>query len=483
MSRKEWNRLQNKFALCTLGSSELPTKSVDCPPGKLYPTAAKVPDPIHILFVGVAPPRKGDHFYTDPKDGLALGLFKILSQLGWPCSNVSGFLDQGFFFTHTAKCPIKGTWKPSKPVSLFCSTQFLKREIEILQPSAVCWLSKKVGYPVAKALVREWDSQIELEFGHVTPVDVGGRKLHLLATNWPGRGQQRITKSHLRHLIDATGVDRAHPAFIPFPMGLVQQWLQYERWNNNDRQLHKELGVALNDWEGRFRMLLWITRRVLDDFAVADQIPRNYMQDVALEYHLSYWFITARLCYDSLAFAAVQLSAQRDRGQLPKTSFNALSAHQSRQSYEAMTKAALQIVQSARSIFKELKDVRDSLVHFIGKSGGRAEAPKQVNIDIPNREGVRFTLDTSRFADLYGDIPKWPVEATIQKHFRHLYELASRLECCFLDHAAQDKLPGVFWQVERDVLGFVGFSEVEDHSGPKWEKAYHLTRRRPRRKK
>jgi hypothetical protein len=207
MSKTAWNQLQDQVARCTSCSTEFPDKNVECPPGKLYPTATDIPDPLQILFVGVAPPRHGEHFYSDPKDRLALGLFKILSELDRPCSNIEEFLGQGFFLTHTAKCPLQGTWKPSKPVSMFCSSRFLTREIQILQPAAVCWLSKNVGYPVATSLVKTWDNKIELEFGQVVPVRVADQQLHVLATVWPGRGREPIARDHLRNLVAAIDKD------------------------------------------------------------------------------------------------------------------------------------------------------------------------------------------------------------------------------------------------------------------------------------
>ena len=50
--------------------------TVSCPPGEIYPTP---PAEVKLLFVGVAPPSPGKHFYSDPNDGLKHGLFSILN--------------------------------------------------------------------------------------------------------------------------------------------------------------------------------------------------------------------------------------------------------------------------------------------------------------------------------------------------------------------------------------------------------------------
>ena len=56
-------------------------------------------------------------------------------------------------------------------VSLFCSSHFLKREVETLLPKSDCWLSKGVGLPVARSLVDQWDGQ-RLKFGEVVRVNI-----------------------------------------------------------------------------------------------------------------------------------------------------------------------------------------------------------------------------------------------------------------------------------------------------------------------
>src|SRR2546425_4401951 len=120
-------RFQNQIASCTLCKKEFPRIKVDCPPGLLYP---RPPQPVKILFVGVAPPQKGRHFYcTNINDNLRRGLFAVLNQLKWPCKDLNDFFRYGFFLVHTAKCAIQGTTKPCLHVSRFCSSHHLKREI------------------------------------------------------------------------------------------------------------------------------------------------------------------------------------------------------------------------------------------------------------------------------------------------------------------------------------------------------------------
>jgi len=200
----EWNALQMEIAQCVLCTKRFP--EVDCPPGRIPPANLPPPDWIKVLFIGVAPPHKGCHFYTDPKDRLRKGLFKILKELGHPCDGVDAldftpFLDSHFYLIHAAKCAIRGTSKPSVDVSRFCSSHHLKREIEVLQPNAVCWLSKNVCYPVCQSLNREWGTGRGVPFGEATSVTMGGRNIYFLATKWPGRGGEEDTRMHLDELL------------------------------------------------------------------------------------------------------------------------------------------------------------------------------------------------------------------------------------------------------------------------------------------
>jgi hypothetical protein len=197
-----WKIFQDEIARCTLCRTELPHISVDCPRGTVYPETLERPSPIRVLFVGVAPPEKGRHFYADPKDRLKAGLFAVLDKLGVSCRDVDEFVGHGFFLVHTAKCAIQGTTKPSRAVSRYCASQFLHREIEQLRPRAVCFLSKNVGYPVCLDLYQRWSGGEPPPFGKVTAVTVGDMQVHLLATNWPGRGWQAETETHLRPLLE-----------------------------------------------------------------------------------------------------------------------------------------------------------------------------------------------------------------------------------------------------------------------------------------
>lgn len=200
-----WNLLQNQIAGCIRCKAKFPNIGVDCPPGRLYPSP---PQPVKVLFVGVAPPEKGRHFYTDPNDNLRRGLFAVLNQLKWPCNNLCDFFRYGFFLVHTAKCARKGTTKPSLRVSRFCSSHYLKQEIELLLRDGICWLSKNVGYPVAQELSLQWSVQGgHLPYGQVTSVTIKGKQVQLLATAWPGMPFLKpLTQSHLELLFKALGL-------------------------------------------------------------------------------------------------------------------------------------------------------------------------------------------------------------------------------------------------------------------------------------
>jgi hypothetical protein len=154
-----WFQLQageGGVAGCTRCRTEISRVEVECPPGLLYPPGCEPPDAVRVLFVGVAPPKTGRHFYTDPADNLRRGLFDILRELDRPCRDVPDFLARGFFLVHTAKCAIRGTTKPNLRVSRCCGATHLRREIECLMPDGICFLSKNIAFPVSTDLLPRW---------------------------------------------------------------------------------------------------------------------------------------------------------------------------------------------------------------------------------------------------------------------------------------------------------------------------------------
>ncbi len=199
----KWNKIQQEIKDCTRCAKELPHLNVVYPPGNLYP---KPPNPVQVIFVGVAPPRPGGHFYSDNKDKLRQGLFAVLAKLGIQCKTIDDFLDNGLFLLHTAKCPIHDTWKPNKKVSLYCSSKHLTKEIEALSPKAVCFLSKSVGYPVMQKMLSTWEISKTVKFKTVTKVKIANHWIHFIATAWPGRGWEKETKNHVSKLFRSVGI-------------------------------------------------------------------------------------------------------------------------------------------------------------------------------------------------------------------------------------------------------------------------------------
>ena len=178
----------------------MPNIGVDYPPRLLYPDGIKPPNPVKILFVGVAPPKTGHSFHTNPSDNLWLGLSSVMRDIRRPCATLPVFYDRGFFLLHTAKCSIRGTTSPHIEVSQLCSSVHLSKEIDCLAPEAVCWLSKNVCFPVAQAEAARRGFSSRLHFGVPVALPVGSKSVLFLATAWPGRGWQEITRRHLEAL-------------------------------------------------------------------------------------------------------------------------------------------------------------------------------------------------------------------------------------------------------------------------------------------
>ena len=158
--------------------------SVVCPPGILYPLP---PSEVAVLFVGVAPPRPTEHFYSVSNDGLRRGLFSVLRECGYECSSVDDFHAHGFYLSHTAKCPIADTPKPIREVCVFCSSKHLTTEIHALQPKAVCFLSKTTGLASCVAIAGSLGYRKAIRPGEVFQIVMEERPLSVLVTGWPGR--------------------------------------------------------------------------------------------------------------------------------------------------------------------------------------------------------------------------------------------------------------------------------------------------------
>ena len=202
-----WHNLQEQVAGCSRCRIELPRIAVECPPGVLYPPGIAPSPSVRVLFVGVAPPETGRHFYTDPSDNLLRGLLDILQELDRPCRDLRDFIARGFFLVHMAKCAIRGTPYPNLRVSKLCASTHLCREIECLAPDGICFLSKKIGLPVAAGLLPRWGAAGHLPFGEVISVNIAGKTARAIATTWPGREVHKpVAKAHVEALFSRLGV-------------------------------------------------------------------------------------------------------------------------------------------------------------------------------------------------------------------------------------------------------------------------------------
>lgn len=120
----DWQSIQGEIPSCRKCREELPDLQVDAPPGQDYIDCISrfLPSsPVRILFIGVAPPERGQHFYnTTSSDRLRRGLFNILRELSQFSEDASSdeaklreFSERGFFFLHMAKCARQNITKPS----------------------------------------------------------------------------------------------------------------------------------------------------------------------------------------------------------------------------------------------------------------------------------------------------------------------------------------------------------------------------------
>ncbi|NGZ09854.1 MAG: hypothetical protein CV088_10775 [Nitrospira sp. LK70] len=198
-----WQALQSEVTSCVACRTAISELPVDCPPGLIYPHGVVPPDPLRILFIGVAPPKRGCHFYTDPHDNLRLGLFRVLASIGVRLTSISDFLDQGFFLVHTATCGIQGTHKPDHRVSEACARRFLAREIDVLCPVAICGLSANIVHPVLLDIGNDWTMDQPLALGRLSRAVVNGRQYTIMATKYPTMQWEVEMRMHIGELLGA----------------------------------------------------------------------------------------------------------------------------------------------------------------------------------------------------------------------------------------------------------------------------------------
>lgn len=199
----EWNLIQDDIAHCEHCREQFPNLTVRCPPGRIH---GDVSSTISVLFVGVAPPRPGEHFNSSTPDKLRVGLFRVLSEIGFPCISLSDFRSYGFLLVHTAKCAYDESWKANLDISKFCAPKHLRREIEVLHPRAICILSKTVGPSVATVLAQGWGNDLAPSVGEITHLRIGSHTLYALVTLQPVRGWERRTQIHIAALFESAGL-------------------------------------------------------------------------------------------------------------------------------------------------------------------------------------------------------------------------------------------------------------------------------------
>lgn len=269
---------------------------------------------------------------------------------------------------------------------------------------------------------------------------------------------------------------------FPFPLGLVWQWRndewrRYARENNIDlatvNKLPKvEVGIqtALIDWQAKFHMLLWQTRRVLEDYRTASPSESGF--SVSLGYDLAYWIITLRMCYDCLAHVFWQMMDEADRGQVPGASYNRLLKTYSNLarvgkvgSLGPLTQTLFGIVLTTEASFKELKKWRDELIHFVG--GKVISRPKEIEIRGDGTGTLYFSFITNR-GPVLAPIKKLPIQDNVRHHFRELCETASRSQVCFLENRKAIKQPGYVIMLPSDVADFLDVRSIATQGSEAW---------------
>jgi uracil-DNA glycosylase len=162
---------------------------------------------VKILFVGVAPTdlegrNKGGHFYSSAGDNLRRGLFRLLNdRFAIPLNGLSLeegnqlFHGEGYFFVHAGKTRPVGRDAPPRDILIYCANRHLRTEIDILNPSAICFLGVKNLKSVTQSL---FDRQV---------FEVPGRASLDRWTGWvvlapqPVRGGERRTEIVLAKLL------------------------------------------------------------------------------------------------------------------------------------------------------------------------------------------------------------------------------------------------------------------------------------------
>ena len=71
---------------------------------------------------------------------------------------------------------------------------------------AYAFSARNVGFPVFKDLASEWGVAGRLEFGALSTLVLRGKPTDVIATAWPGRGHEVLTRAHVQALFCRLGL-------------------------------------------------------------------------------------------------------------------------------------------------------------------------------------------------------------------------------------------------------------------------------------
>ncbi len=197
----DWAATQNAIQTCRLCETQhVANLRVPCAV-KRHPPWEPL-RPVRLYFVSVAPPWAGDYFWDETKgDDVREGLFKALRALPKPLDDVIGncrqFRDARLFLTPAVKCPSSADNKDSKPspAAVANCAHFLRAELATAGAERILALEQVPFLALRQVFGIRAPSRVAEFRKHVAWVQLGGKKVPLMGTYFPGNNRHRGFRS------------------------------------------------------------------------------------------------------------------------------------------------------------------------------------------------------------------------------------------------------------------------------------------------
>ena len=169
------------------------------------------PVPLRLLFVGIAPPRRGASFWDDTRpDRLRRVLLRLLQEATPDqLDSALAFRDSGYFLISAVQCPSECDGREQLPHAAACTNcrPHLRQAFEILRPQRILALGGVPARSMARTFSFCLPPTVRECQGQVWWVSCAGQWIPCSATYFPGNNRHRQAGAiveAMRRLLDVS---------------------------------------------------------------------------------------------------------------------------------------------------------------------------------------------------------------------------------------------------------------------------------------